>query len=199
MKAKLMLTALLTFVILVIACAPVPGETSTPVDTPVIPETGGTATEVMSETQTPTGEVATETEAPTETQAVAETPTGASDTDMTMMVNEQSTLAPYLVDDRGRSLYVYLNDSQNSSTSACVDDCAVEWPPVTVTGTPAAGTGVDASLLRTLKRDDGSTQATYNGWPLYYYNMDTAPGTMNGQSYNGVWFLVSPDGEPIQR
>jgi predicted lipoprotein with Yx(FWY)xxD motif len=114
------------------------------------------------------------------------------------MVN-RSGASPYLVDQQGRSLYAYLNDTPYSSTSICLDDCAVEWPPVTVSGVPTAGEGVDSTLISTFSRADGSIQAAYNGWPLYYYNMDTIPGTTYGQRYNGVWFLISPSGDPIQR
>jgi predicted lipoprotein with Yx(FWY)xxD motif len=62
-----------------------------------------------------------------------------------------------------------------------------------------AGEGVDATLLGTITRDDGSTQVTYNGWPLYYFHEDAAPGDTNGQGVGGVWFLVSPEGEAIEQ
>jgi predicted lipoprotein with Yx(FWY)xxD motif len=64
-------------------------------------------------------------------------------------------------------------------------------------GAPAAGEGVDAALLGTITRDDGAMQVTYNGWPLYYFADDTAPGDANGQGLGDVWFLVSPTGEAI--
>jgi predicted lipoprotein with Yx(FWY)xxD motif len=67
---------------------------------------------------------------------------------------------------------------------------------------PAAGDDLDASLLGTITRDDGSTQATYNGWPLYLYAGDTAPGDTTGQGITdeyGLWYLIGPDGEPIQQ
>ena len=50
------------------------------------------------------------------------------------------------------------------------------------------------TLLGTLTRDDGTVQVTYNGWPLYHFSGDTAPGDTNGQGLEGVWFLVSPTG-----
>ena len=46
--------------------------------------------------------------------------------------------------------------------------CAVNWPPLIVEGKPTAGEGVNADLLGTVERTDGTMQATYNGWPLYY-------------------------------
>jgi hypothetical protein len=47
-------------------------------------------------------------------------------------------------------------------------------------------------------RSDGSSQVTYGGWPLYYYSGDAAPGDVNGQGVNGVWYVVSPDGDEIR-
>jgi predicted lipoprotein with Yx(FWY)xxD motif len=58
-----------------------------------------------------------------------------------------------------------------------------------VTGTPAAGPGVPGKL-GTIKRSDGTMQATYNGHPLYTYNGDTAPGQAHGNNVNlngGLW------------
>lgn len=198
MKSKLLIAMLLTLGMSVAACAPATEETPTSVGTPLIPQTGATATGTVTETEPTTTEAPTETRAATETKAPAETPTVVTGPEATVKVSNKGT-APFLVDDRGRSLYVYMNDSPNTSTSACMDDCAVDWLPLVLTGTPAAGDGVDITLLGTLARDDGSKQVTYNGWPLYYSNLDTIPGSTNGQSNNGVWFLISPTGDPIKR
>ena len=64
-------------------------------------------------------------------------------------------------------------------------------------GAPIAGAGVDGTLLSTLTRDDGSMQVTYNGWPLYTFSGDIAPGDATGQGMDGVWFLVTPAGEAV--
>jgi predicted lipoprotein with Yx(FWY)xxD motif len=56
---------------------------------------------------------------------------------------------------------------------------------------------VDASLLGTVERPDGSIQATYNGWPLYYFAGDPGAGDVNGQGVNDIWWVVSPAGEAI--
>jgi predicted lipoprotein with Yx(FWY)xxD motif len=107
-----------------------------------------------------------------------------------------SVSEPFLVDQSGRALYVYAKDTQNSGTSACTGDCANTWIPVTATLT--AGSGVNAALLGTITRDDGTTQATYNGWPLYYNAADTGAGSLTGQGMEGVWFLVSATGNAIK-
>lgn len=38
----------------------------------------------------------------------------------------------------------------------------------------------------------------YNGWPLYYFVEDAAPGDTRGhliEEFGGEWYLVTPEGE----
>jgi predicted lipoprotein with Yx(FWY)xxD motif len=93
---------------------------------------------------------------------------------------------------------MYTNDTQNSGTSACTDDCATTWLPVTVTGVPTAGSGVNTAMLGVITGSDGNMQATYNGWPLYYYSGDRTIGAKSGQGLENSWFLVSAAGNAIQ-
>ena len=81
------------------------------------------------------------------------------------------------------------NDNTNTSGTTAAD-CSAE---------AMAGEGVDSTLLGTITRDDGTTQVTYNGWPLYYFAGDTAASDTAGQGLGGVWFLVSPTGEAIEQ
>ena len=53
---------------------------------------------------------------------------------------------------------------------------------------------MQGNLFGTTQRDDGTTQVTYNGHPLYYYSGDTAAGDVNGQGLNGKWYIANPDG-----
>lgn len=109
---------------------------------------------------------------------------------------QSPTYGSYLTDADGKSLYLFTNDSKN--TSNCYEQCAKIWPPLLVQSKPTPGKGVVASLLGVSQRKDGTLQATYNGWPLYYYVKDIKPGNTNGQGVGGVWFLVSPQGEAIK-
>jgi predicted lipoprotein with Yx(FWY)xxD motif len=107
-------------------------------------------------------------------------------------------LGTYLVDDHGRSLYLWKADG--GTTSSCSGACAQAWPPLTTTGAPKAGAGVKASLLGTTKRADGSTEVTYGGHPLYYFAGDSSPGETNGQGSNGFgapWWVVTPGGQAL--
>ncbi len=105
----------------------------------------------------------------------------------------------YLVDGDGNALYVLSADSKGSST--CTGDCAKAWPPLTVQGEPTAGDGVASSLLGTLKREDGSAQVTYYGFPLYRFSKDQQAGAVNGegvQAFGGTWTLLSDYATPIE-
>lgn len=102
---------------------------------------------------------------------------------------------PYLVDGDGMALYLFTADTPGTST--CSGGCLDAWPALTTDGAPTAGDGVDAALLGTLTRDDGTTQVTYTDLPLYRYASDMAPGDTAGQGVNGVWFLVAADGTAI--
>lgn len=111
---------------------------------------------------------------------------------------QSSEFGPYLVDQNGRALYLFVPDAQGAST--CYDDCATNWPPLTVESAdalPTLGEGLDQALLGTVERDDGTLQLTYNGWPLYYYLGDMEAGATNGQGLGGNWFLVSATGEAV--
>jgi predicted lipoprotein with Yx(FWY)xxD motif len=91
----------------------------------------------------------------------------------------------------GMTLYVFANDTANSGKSACNGGCATTWPPLTVSSGTAPSAGAGASgKLGTVARDDGTTQVTYNGLPVYHYSGDSAPGDTNG-NYPG-WSAAKP-------
>lgn len=103
----------------------------------------------------------------------------------------------HLTDAHGNSLYILKRDAQGAST--CTGECAKNWPPLLVTGTPVAGNGVDASLLGTVKRPDGSLQVTYNGWPLYTYVRDTKAGESNGEGLGNLFYLIDAAGKEVTK
>ncbi len=111
-------------------------------------------------------------------------------------------LGTILVDGQGFTLYLFVPD-KDSGHSTCYSTCALGWPPLLLpagVSTPVAGPGVKASLLGTTRRTDGSTQLTYNGWPLYTWTNDSQPGEATGQGLNnlgGLWYVLSPSGKEI--
>ena len=93
---------------------------------------------------------------------------------------------------KGFTLYWFVPDTATKSN--CNGSCATFWHPVK--GPATAGTGVTGKLS-TITRADGSTQATYNGHPLYTYVGDTAPGQNKGNGLNisgGLWHEVTVSG-----
>jgi predicted lipoprotein with Yx(FWY)xxD motif len=110
-----------------------------------------------------------------------------------------SSLGTFLVDAKGRALYLW--DADHGAKSTCSGACAQAWPPLTTTATPKASGAVKASLLGTTTRADGSREVTYAGHPLYYYEGDTMPGQTTGQgsdSFGSPWWVVTPGGKAIQ-
>ena len=97
-----------------------------------------------------------------------------------------------LVDSQGLTLYWFAIDS--SSASKCSGSCAHYWPPVK--GPITAGSGVTGTL-GTITRSDGTTQATYDGHPLYTYAADSGPGQNKGNGLNvsgGLWYEMTVSG-----
>ncbi len=97
-----------------------------------------------------------------------------------------------LTNARGLTLYWFAPDKPDKSV--CYGDCAAYWPPVA--GHASAGPGVTGTI-GTIERTDGTTQATYDGHPLYTYIGDSAPGQDGGNNINlngGLWHHVPVSG-----
>jgi predicted lipoprotein with Yx(FWY)xxD motif len=114
----------------------------------------------------------------------------------TVAVADNPQLGEILVDGEGRTLYLFEKDESNESY--CNGECAKVWPPYTTKSGAKASEGAEAAKLGTLKRDDGSTQVTYNGAPLYLYASDTQAGEANGNEldqFGAEWYALHPSGE----
>jgi predicted lipoprotein with Yx(FWY)xxD motif len=125
-------------------------------------------------------------------------PTGTAPSGVATVAATSTKLGQILVDGNGRTLYLFQKDQPDQS--ACAGGCASAWPPGQSSGTPKAGSPVQASLLGTIKRSDGTTQVTYNHHPLYYYSGDSGAGQQNGQGLNAfgaLWYVVAPSGEAV--
>lgn len=136
---------------------------------------------------------------PTTTKA---TPTGSgvSATSLKLASATLPKVGSVLTGPNGMTLYYFTTDP--SGSTSCTGQCAVVWPPLVVpTGsTPTLPSGASGTLATTM-RPDGSTQVTYMGHPLYYYQGDTAKGQDKGQGVDGTWFVLStsnatPAGNP---
>jgi predicted lipoprotein with Yx(FWY)xxD motif len=113
----------------------------------------------------------------------------------TVTTGEAAPYGAVLTDGTGMTLYVFFEDGEGQSM--CYDACAENWPPLLTDGDPAAEGDANGRLLGTLRRDDGTTQVTYDGQPLYLYAGDSEPGDVRGFGSGNVWYPVTPDGAPI--
>ncbi len=111
-------------------------------------------------------------------------------------------LGKILVNDKGMTLYIL--ETADGKPVPCTGDCEKVWPPAKLPdGTTAvtAGTGLDQSLLGTVKAtDDADLYATYNSWPVYTFVKDTAPGQAFGQglqSFGGTWHVLDAKGHVV--
>lgn len=134
--------------------------------------------------------------------SLPETPTPASPSPSPATRAEvglgETKIGKVLVGEGGRTLYLFEKDKDDRSS--CMDACAEAWPPFLTEGKPVAGAGVKEKLLGTAKREDGTTQVTYNRHPLYYFAKDTKAGEVNGQDvegFGGDWYAVDADGKKV--
>jgi predicted lipoprotein with Yx(FWY)xxD motif len=109
-----------------------------------------------------------------------------------------SDLGDILVDSAGMTLYMFMPDQEQGGKPSCYGECEETWPAFGSTDGLQVGDGLDESLLGSVERTDGTTQATYSGAPLYHFSGDDAPGDTNGQGLSDIWWVVSPKGEPVK-
>ena len=109
----------------------------------------------------------------------------------TVQTRTKEGLGSYLVDEKGMTLYMFTKDTPDTSACGAANDCLKKWP-LFYMGSGGVVSGVDASQLGALPRDDGKDQTTYKGSPLYYFAKDKAPGDTLGQGLNKSWYVVAP-------
>ena len=99
--------------------------------------------------------------------------------------------ATVLTSAKGFTLYSFAPDTP--TMSKCNGTCAQNWPPVKGAASAPGVTGT----FGTIKRSDGSAQATFDGHPLYTFAGDTAPGQNKGNGLNaagGLWHEITTSG-----
>lgn len=113
----------------------------------------------------------------------------------TLSLSNDAKLGQIVTDSKGWTLYRFEEDTAKPPTSTCDGDCASAWPPVPASDATAAS-GMDASLVGQVTRDDGDSQLTLDGWPVYRYAKDAEPGDTTGHGVGGNWNALAADGKP---
>jgi predicted lipoprotein with Yx(FWY)xxD motif len=88
-----------------------------------------------------------------------------------------------LVSESGTTIYSSVQEA--TGTIKCTGGCLSFWFPVSVnqSNVPRLPHGVAGVLGRIQRADDGRTQLTYNGAPLYTFRLDQAPGQAHGNNF----------------
>jgi predicted lipoprotein with Yx(FWY)xxD motif/mono/diheme cytochrome c family protein len=138
----------------------------------------------------------------TTTSTTASTAPGAGSQTVTISSRTVPGLGTILVNSAGHTLYAFAPDKRSKVT--CTGGCAAVWPPAMIPpGRRVVGThGVKASLLGSAPDPTGGRVITYNGWPLYTYVADTAPGTEAGENVNlngGFWWVITTAGAVVKK
>lgn len=131
-------------------------------------------------------------------EKAASTETSSSTPVAAISVGTAANVGKVLVDSKGMTLYYFQKDQKGSGKSKCSGACASAWPPLLTGAEAEAMTGVQTSMLGTIKRSDGTTQVTYAGWPLYTFVEDKKPGEDNGtdsKAFGASWYPLHPNGE----
>ena len=93
-----------------------------------------------------------------------------------------------LVGPNGMTLYTFAKDTAGGGTSACLAQCAANWPALGVADTARPMGGYTIII-----REDGKRQWAYKGWPLYYWSKDVKAGDKTGDGFaQGAWKVARP-------
>lgn len=126
--------------------------------------------------------------------AQASGPAGGGPTSI-VQVKDAGAVGKVLVASDGLTLYTFNTDTPNGVKSACTGSCAATWPAFTTTSASLSPPAGVSDEFKTITRDDGAKQVTFNGRPLYRFSGDKAPGDTKGEGISGVWFAARANGQ----
>lgn len=106
-----------------------------------------------------------------------------------------------LVDSSGETIYTPKKPAEANGKIKCTGSCLSFWFPVTASSADPGSSGLPGKLGTIHRPDDGKSQLTYNGRPLYTFRLDTAAGQAHGNnftdSFSGTsftWEVVAASG-----
>jgi predicted lipoprotein with Yx(FWY)xxD motif len=123
---------------------------------------------------------------------------GMSNNAVELYAVQTGTLGVVVTDGSGRVLYGSDQDANNPPASRCTGTCAQEWLPLVVPqGDEPDLEGVQPDQVGRVARDDGSSQLTLGGWPVYVNKNDTGELKAVAPDAHGTWFAMSPQGQKV--
>ncbi|WP_291413693.1 hypothetical protein [Actinophytocola sp.] len=127
---------------------------------------------------------------------------GGDTSSVTVAVRTQDhpDLGKILVDVSGKTLY--FAEQEEDGTVRCVDACLRFWFPAKIPDGAAPSVPGVTELDVLHRADNGQEQLTYQGKPLYTFQLDSSAGDADGNNlqddFGGVhfvWHAVTVDGE----
>jgi predicted lipoprotein with Yx(FWY)xxD motif len=129
------------------------------------------------------------------TQTASPMATGMSSTAGAMQATtatlkvERTRDGTVLAGSKGLTLYYFTKDKPHSGKSACFGSCLAAWPALAAPVKAPAGARMPGPM-GTITRGNGTVQVTINGYPIYYYVGDKAPGQIAGNGAEGTWHII---------
>lgn len=108
----------------------------------------------------------------------------ASTQGYTFNVAYNSTVGNYLVTSQGYTLYTNGNEP-------CSGGCASIWVPYYNSNAISLPPGLNSNDFGVVNLTSGGKQFTYLGKRLYTFYEDTAPGQINGNGVENIWYVAS--------
>jgi predicted lipoprotein with Yx(FWY)xxD motif len=119
---------------------------------------------------------------------------GSGSSTAVVMTANNAKYGTILVDPQGRTLYTLVSGGH---PIPCVTTCGHTWPPLLVPAGDKTLTG--GSGVTGLGKSASGTVVEYQGFPLFRYSGDTAPGEANGNgisSNGGTWYVLKAGAQP---
>jgi predicted lipoprotein with Yx(FWY)xxD motif len=135
--------------------------------------------------------------------AIASVPTGMATAHSSRIVKVElhhTSLGEILATSSGFTVYEFTRDRGDKNSCVSLSGCSRAWPALQASGKPAAGPGVKASLLSTIKLPGGASQLTYAGHPLYLYSGESGPGEtgyVGVDAFGGDWDAINAAGHAV--
>jgi len=106
-----------------------------------------------------------------------------------------------LTNGAGYVLMMFPREENSLTLCIRIRSCITDWPPVTTTGPPVAGPGVDLNLLGTEPYEGKLREVTYAGWPLhtyrFAYSAKNSVLNIGVRQFGDVWDALGPAGQFI--
>jgi predicted lipoprotein with Yx(FWY)xxD motif len=127
---------------------------------------------------------------PTESNSATPASTsGAAASQTSALKVTRTSAGTVLASSRGLTLYYYAEDKPGTGKSVCTGGCASAWPPLAAPVRGPAGVHLPGPLGM-ITRPGGGAQVTINGYPVYLYAGDKAPGQAVGNGIGGAWHVI---------